>query len=84
MMNWLKTFFEENPNFASAMRLIYIFGSAWLMAFVTVSVFTGKCTFVEGCQYFVIIFGLLQGGKTLSKHLENNSPQEAPPAPKTE
>jgi len=69
-MEWIRTFFEETPAVASAMRLIYIIGCIWLMLFTTLCVFTHKATFVEAMNAFVQNFSVLQILKTAHKHIE--------------
>jgi hypothetical protein len=72
-MDWIKSFFENTPGRGSSGRLIFIIGSLWSMAFVTVAIIMKYCSWIDGMEKFVEVWAVLHAAKTGSKHFETRN-----------
>ena len=70
-MNWLKSFLSESDGTGSSIRLIFITGSWWLMAIITVLLLRKDLTATEATVMFTTIFAVLGGSKLIQKPMEN-------------
>jgi len=72
-MQWIKTFFEKIPGRGSSFRLIFNISSVWAMLLVTVAIFFKYCSWTEGMEEFIKVWGILHLANAGNKHFETRN-----------